>query len=670
MSGQRKALIVANDEYEQEGLRHLVAPAVDAAALASVLGNPEIGDFAVQVVYNEPSHIIGGRIEDFLAEGHPNDVLLLHFSCHGLKNESGKLFLAARNTRLNRLGSTAIAADFVDGCLRASRSRCIVLLLDCCYGGAFSQGVTVRAAEDVNVLDAFPGTKSGGGRGRAVITASGAMEYAFEGEHLADDHTQRPSPSVFTKALVDGLATGDADLDEDGWVSLDELYDYVFDKVRERNPHQTPSRDIKMQGDLYVAHSRRKRIRAAPFPPDLEAARKDPNMYTRRGAVDELRSRLLGDNLPAAAGAWEALIELANDVKYVADEARAALHEAAVRPAETELNFGRLVQGSSAPPRMVHLLGPPIARACKPDVSHKWFRVKETAEGYEISIDTAQPGTLNGRLKIKGPTGEAAVTIQAEISAPASAPAEKPSATDMADAKKSSAKLRIIGGVSVGIVLIGVLIAVLVPGLRSTPSAAPTPSPRFSFSDSLSKAANDWTVLGLGSSGRYSNGKYHIYEGPGTNNWATAVPLAAGLDSAPLNIAIEVSARPIVGIAYLHYGILCRSDYSGRSGYEFQISQGLAQIVKWVNGQPTPLTPSVPTTPPGNGANQLRATCTRAGNQDAVHLAFWVNGKKLDDVTDRTNPIASGTVGLTAEKASGATGAVEVEYGNFVVTQA
>jgi len=39
MDGQRKALIVASDEYEHEGLRHLLAPAADAEALARVLGD-------------------------------------------------------------------------------------------------------------------------------------------------------------------------------------------------------------------------------------------------------------------------------------------------------------------------------------------------------------------------------------------------------------------------------------------------------------------------------------------------------------------------------------------------------------------------------------------------------------------------------------------------------
>ena len=231
MSGQRKALIVANDQYNQESLRNLVAPAADAETLGRVLGDRQIGGFTVRVVRNEPSHVIQEQIEELFSESLPDDVLLLHFSGHGLKNQSGELFFAASNTRPKLLGATAVSADFVQRCMRDSRSRCIVLLLDCCYGGAFGQGVTVKASGDVSVLDSFPQEKAGG-RGRAVITASNAMEYAFEGDQLAAD--QHPRPSVFTAALVEGLKTGDADRDEDGWVSLNELYDYVFDKVREQ----------------------------------------------------------------------------------------------------------------------------------------------------------------------------------------------------------------------------------------------------------------------------------------------------------------------------------------------------------------------------------------------------------------------------------------------------
>ena len=268
VAGSRTALIVANDSYDHEGLKQLQAPAADAEALAGVLGDRRIGGFDVRVVRNEPAHVIEVKIEDLFSESRSDDVLLLHFSCHGLKSDSGELFFAARNTRPDRLGSTAIPADFVQRCMRASRSRSIVLLLDCCYGGAFGQGVTVRAGGDVNVLDSFPGGRLGGGRGRAVITASSAIEYAFEGDQLADEQSRRPS--VFTSALVEGLATGDADRDQDGWVSLNELYEYVFDRVREQNPHQTPSRDVEMEGEFYLARRSRPVTIPSPLPVELQ----------------------------------------------------------------------------------------------------------------------------------------------------------------------------------------------------------------------------------------------------------------------------------------------------------------------------------------------------------------------------------------------------------------
>jgi Caspase domain len=336
VAGQRKALIIAIDVYEHEGLKHLRAPAADAEALAGVLGDPRIGGFDVQVIRNEPAHVIGGKIEDLFSDSRADDVLLLHFSCHGLKSESGELFFAARNTRPNRLGSTAIAADFVQRSMRASRSRSIVLLLDCCYGGAFSQGVSVRAAGDVNVLDSFPGGRLGGGRGRAVITASSAMEYAFDGDQLADDKS--PRPSVFTSALVEGLASGDADRDQDGWVSLNELYDYVFDRVREQNPHQTPSRDVEMQGELYLARRSRPVTTAAPLPPELLEVIDHPLAGVRAGAVHELARLLLGRHAGLALAARIALERLAqDDSRTVAAVAAATLVTADANPGEAHI---------------------------------------------------------------------------------------------------------------------------------------------------------------------------------------------------------------------------------------------------------------------------------------------------------------------------------------------
>ena len=240
MDGSRVALVVANDEYDDPGLRRLVAPAQDAAALAEVLADPSVGGFEVRVLSNESAQEIRYAVEDFFADRKPEDLLLLHFSCHGLKNAAGELFLAVADTKPTRLASTAVAADFVNRQMADSRAQRIALFLDCCYGGAFPRGMVVRAAGEAQVQDAFARqAEVGGGRGRVVITASSAMEYAFEGGQLASD-ASTPAPSVFTGAVVDGLTTGEADRDGDGWVGLTELVGFVTDRIHRVTPNQNP----------------------------------------------------------------------------------------------------------------------------------------------------------------------------------------------------------------------------------------------------------------------------------------------------------------------------------------------------------------------------------------------------------------------------------------------
>ena len=251
MAGRRSALIVASDEYRDRGLCRLRAAAHDAQALADVLGNADIGGFDVRTLRNEPAHVINEALEEFFADRRHDDLLLLHFSCHGVKDGSGELYLAATNTKLHRLAATAVAAEFVNRQMSRSRSRRIVLLLDCCYAGAFARGLTPRASASLDIEQRL------GGRGRAVITASSALEYAFEDGMLADANSVNDSaarPSVFTGALVEGLATGAADLDQDGLIELHELYAYVYDRVREITPNQTPGKwTFDMRGSLYIA---------------------------------------------------------------------------------------------------------------------------------------------------------------------------------------------------------------------------------------------------------------------------------------------------------------------------------------------------------------------------------------------------------------------------------
>lgn len=189
--GERVALIVAVDDYLHAGLARLVSPASDASSLASVLADEELGGFRVDILHNKNASEIIEGVESILAARQSDDVVLIHFSCHGLKDQGGELYLAAANTRPDRLASTAIDAAMINRLMRRSRARRIALLLDCCYAGAFERGFIPRGPAAVDVGEQFSQDDLGGGRGRVVITASSASSMLLR---LALSPSRAPAP--------------------------------------------------------------------------------------------------------------------------------------------------------------------------------------------------------------------------------------------------------------------------------------------------------------------------------------------------------------------------------------------------------------------------------------------------------------------------------------------
>nr|MDT0659051.1 chaperonin GroEL [Micromonospora sp. DSM 115978] len=244
----RYALLIAVGEYDDPSLHQLRAPAQDVHGLAAVLEDPGVGNFAVRTMQDPADSEVRREIEDLLTDRVNDDLVLLYFSCHGIVDPFHRLYFAASNTTLTRPASTAISRSFVNDQLEACRAAAKVLVLDCCFAGAFAEGF--KAAPQ-GALDGQIG------RGYVVISACDSYEYAFESDGLVES---APRGSIFTDVLLEGLATGAADLDGDGRISADELFRYVHDGVVRQRPDQKPKWSAyNAEPHIYLA-------RVAPYP--------------------------------------------------------------------------------------------------------------------------------------------------------------------------------------------------------------------------------------------------------------------------------------------------------------------------------------------------------------------------------------------------------------------
>jgi hypothetical protein len=134
------ALIIANNEYDDPRLTKLSAP-TEPESLADVLRDPAIGEFDdVKVLINQNFNLVLKEIARFFVDRHPEDLLILFYSGHGIRDEAGQLYLAVKDTELRLLSASAIESRFISSQMDGCRSKRQILLLDSSNAGAFVRG--------------------------------------------------------------------------------------------------------------------------------------------------------------------------------------------------------------------------------------------------------------------------------------------------------------------------------------------------------------------------------------------------------------------------------------------------------------------------------------------------------------------------------------------------
>ncbi len=162
----------------------------------------------------------------------PNDLLILYFAMHGLPDDGGDLYFLAHDTDPAALVGTGLPQRDVEYALSSSPVKRVVMLLDACHAGAagfgrFGGKRGLYLSETNRLLARLAETKPG----LAVLSASSASESSNEAQRWGGGH------GVFTFFLAEGLR-GAADDNQDGIVTIRELYDYVYLRVSDETGGQ------------------------------------------------------------------------------------------------------------------------------------------------------------------------------------------------------------------------------------------------------------------------------------------------------------------------------------------------------------------------------------------------------------------------------------------------
>lgn len=198
----------------------------DAYRIYGFLKSPEGGalpDEQIKMLIDEDANRnnILKSLSEVFGKVHKDDLILVYFSGHGLKGA----FLPTDFDGFNNKIYHEELKTLLDNC-KARYKFCIA---DACHSGSL---LAVRSASPQNSLSYFYESLARSKPGVALLMSSKSEETSLESSGLRQ--------GVFTHFLIRGLK-GEADEDNDGLVTIGELYPYVQQAVKEyTNNRQSP----------------------------------------------------------------------------------------------------------------------------------------------------------------------------------------------------------------------------------------------------------------------------------------------------------------------------------------------------------------------------------------------------------------------------------------------
>ena len=253
---ERWAVVIGVGEYEHSSIPRLRYTVADAEVIyETLIGVANFKKENVLLLTDKTERRptlknIKWALGTFLARSaRKDDTVLIFFAGHGapetdprgLERDGLAKYLIPSDAEADDLYSSALPMDELQTIFGRIEAERVVAFLDACYSGAaggrtFSSRRTRSGIIDELFLERLTRSK-----GRAIITASRPAEVSIELPELGH--------GIFTYYLVQGLK-GAADLNRDGIISLQELYEYVEQQVTAKSRAVGGNQHPVMKGEL------------------------------------------------------------------------------------------------------------------------------------------------------------------------------------------------------------------------------------------------------------------------------------------------------------------------------------------------------------------------------------------------------------------------------------
>ena len=231
------AVIIGIDTYRDQKISDLQYARADAEGVYQILTDPELGRIPrenVILLLNEQATARNIRVAlgtDIPRRANENDLVYIYYAGHGSpvidpksrSRDGMEKYLVPADAEVEHLRATGIAMDEIQKFFGYIESKQVMFFIDSCYSGE-AGGRTFQDGRfrkrDVHLTGEFLDDLAS--EGRMVVTACDVNEVSLETPDLGH--------GLFTHYLMEGLK-GIADKDQDGLVTIHELYDYVYENV-------------------------------------------------------------------------------------------------------------------------------------------------------------------------------------------------------------------------------------------------------------------------------------------------------------------------------------------------------------------------------------------------------------------------------------------------------